>query len=397
MQRALLELAHESADAESFERGVLGLARADVGCELAMWLPRTPEPIRSSLGFDPGSLTRMEAHGSDYAAEVMPLKELALAGDGVVIDTEVWGAQIETRYFRELAAPLGGRSTLLAYLRWRGAVVGGLMLGSTGRELSRSARDRVAEWLPTLSVARAALGLPLPSLVPLPHRTNRGRELARVRAPSGAIVVRDRAGFREMVHETRDGEFVWTREALDRAGESGWPYVDLLQQAALLTPACRRALHLGCGGGVALRQLRRHAPAASIDVVEVEPAVVELARTYFGLNELSGLQVHVADAARFVANAPADRWDVVMVDAFMGPRLGARFRADRFWASLRRILSPGGALAMNTIGTLDPGGDVARLARRAERHFTDVRLHPVMTGADAGQPSALRNVVIVAR
>jgi hypothetical protein len=78
--------------------------------------------------------------------------------------------------------------------------------------------------------------------------------LARVDSASGTLFVRDHQGFREMVARDGNSELVWTRVALKDSTVSGWPYVELFHLAPALARQCTRALFIGCGGGVGVRQ-----------------------------------------------------------------------------------------------------------------------------------------------
>src|SRR5262249_27510684 len=144
---------------------------------------------------------------------------------------------------------------------------------------------------------------------PLPEPSSRGwrqrlglagQEVrASVRSREGRLSVRDRAGFREMVASAGDGELVWTRAALADGSRSGWPYVDLFHVAAGLARQRANALFIGCGGGVALRQFAQVYRGLAIDLVERDARVVELARTWFDLERVPDLSVHVADGVAF--------------------------------------------------------------------------------------------------
>jgi len=152
-------------------------------------------------------------------------------------------------------------------------------------------------------------------------------------------------------------------------------------------------LFVGGGGAIALRQFASFYPGLAIDLVEREARVVELARAWFGLGEIPGLEVHVADGGCFVHESSAGRWDVAVIDAFdaldASDASHGLLRAP-FFAALQRALRPGGALAVNVIGTLDGHGPVRDVSACLERLFRRVRVVPVMRADEAYAPSALR-------
>jgi spermidine synthase len=145
---------------------------------------------------------------------------------------------------------------------------------------------------------------------------------------------------------------------------------------------------------VALRQFARVYPGIELELVERDGAVVELARRWYDLDAIPRLTVHVAEGGAFLERAPANQWDMVVVDAFDSSA------STRHWAALtaalRRASSPGGAVAVNVIGTLDGNGPVQELAQALGSGFEALRIVPVMHAEETYAPSALRNVVLVA-
>ena len=143
-----------------------------------------------------------------------------------------------------------------------------------------------------------------------------------------------------------------------------------------------------------MRQFAEAYPGIAIDVVDLDPRVLELARDWFGLGAVPALTAYVGDAADFVHHAHISRWDVVVVDAFTDLNLPRALLEPGFFRDLSRILRPGGAVAFNTIGALGTGvvRDVERLARSA---FDDVRLVPVLDEGEDYDPGARRNVVVL--
>ena len=70
--------------------------------------------------------------------------------------------------------------------------------------------------------------------------------------------------------------------------------------ALYLAAPPQRVLVIGLGGGVMPMALRAIAPAMHIDTVELDPAVLKVARSHFGYREDARLHSHVADARVFV-------------------------------------------------------------------------------------------------
>lgn len=406
MLSEIIESSQGSASAVAFEAAVLELLQREIGFDVAYFTVKGRESRPTVMAIESPLVERAVALGEVYLQELAPVKRVALSARGVAVDTQVLGlARLrETRYYRELSASAGVQHSLMAYVPWRGQVAAALMLGRSGAFAEREMR-RVESSLTAIGVGRAAFGLPWVS-EPLrgavrPSVLSRfgvcaSRPLASVPTPSGKLVVRDRGGYREMVAVQSGSELVWTRAALQDPGESGWPYLDLFHVAAALAARRERALFIGCGGGVALRQFASSYPGIDLDVVEREPAVVELARSWYDLDAIPGLTVHVADGIDFVTRAPASTWDVAVIDAYDTSELATGFARRGFFAKLRRILRPGGAMGINLIGALDGSGPLPSVVRSARAELHDVRVVPVMVADEAYSPHAPRNIVVVA-
>lgn len=401
-----IALANEVPDAATFDRAVLAAFERSVGFDAAFFAIRGEPP--TTVNVDAKKLEAAIAR-VDYADEIAPMKATALARRGVAVDTQVLGEQRvrALQYHRHFAAPIGGRHSLLALLTVRGVPTGSLMLGRCGSTFSGEHLALVEGLLPRLAIARASFRLPWwGGPLPTPRssattrlagwlRGERAREHLADKSPE--IVVRDRAGYREMVASDGRGELVWSRAALDEPERSGWFYIDLLHLAAVRAPSQRRILFIGSGGGVSVRQFARVYSGARLDVVDPDERVIVLARRWFGLDSVPNLTVTVDDGAGFLRRAPNETWDAIIVDAYDGSELAAPLASRTFFADVRRALRPGGGLAFNVIGSLGGSSEVQPIERAARAERLDVRLVPVLDPGEAYSPTSVRNIVLLGR
>src|SRR3990170_8061841 len=72
-------------------------------------------------------------------------------------------------------------------------------------------------------------------------------------------------------------------------------YPQMMLASLYVKPDPRSVLIIGLGGGTIPRALHAVVPQARIDVVEIDPAVVKVARSYFDLGDSSQLNVIEAD------------------------------------------------------------------------------------------------------
>ena len=110
----------------------------------------------------------------------------------------------------------------------------------------------------------------------------------------------------------------------------------------------------GLAGGMLPRFLRHNLPKASIDCVEIDPAVAEVAKDMLGLKPDGALRVHVCDGVDFMAAADDAMYDLNIIDvnaAEEDKTLEAppeAFVTAEFLNNFARVTKPGG-LAVVTV------------------------------------------------
>jgi len=132
-------------------------------------------------------------------------------------------------------------------------------------------------------------------------------------------------------------------------------------------------LILGLAGGVISRQYHTFFPDRLdiIDGVEVDPLVVHFARRHFELDaeHHPHLAVHLLDGRLFLKTC-GEKYDIVIVDAYTHQiYLPPHMSTVSFFEETRRVLRPGGILALNA-SSYNPGiGLVPRLVNTLARAF----------------------------
>jgi spermidine synthase len=127
-------------------------------------------------------------------------------------------------------------------------------------------------------------------------------------------------------------------------------YVRAMPVGLAYAPAASRMLIIGLGGGSLPSLLRRRLPGLRLDVVELDPVVVEVARSHFGVREDAGLRIHVGDGRAFVERAVGhsdERWDVIALDAYDARSVPRRLSTLEFFRAVRGALTPGGVAMAN--------------------------------------------------
>jgi len=121
----------------------------------------------------------------------------------------------------------------------------------------------------------------------------------------------------------------------------------LLLRAA---PWPRRALLIGLGAGSLTKFIHRNLPQTKMTVVEIEPAVVHVAREFFKLPEEDPrFRLVIADGAEFVQDSRG-HYDCILVDGFDRHARAGALDTLPFYAACRARLTAKGLLAVNLFG-----------------------------------------------
>ncbi|MFE7645115.1 polyamine aminopropyltransferase [Streptomyces phaeoluteigriseus] len=144
----------------------------------------------------------------------------------------------------------------------------------------------------------------------------------------------------------------------------GGGHDQLRYRQALVRPAMNgphaRVLVLGGGDGLAAREVLARPGAHRVDIVDLDPALIRLARTDPGLARLNGhaiddprVRVAVGDSFRSLRETPPGTYDVVIADLpDPGITASTKLYSQEFYGLARRALRPGGRLAVHA-GPLD--------------------------------------------
>ena len=124
------------------------------------------------------------------------------------------------------------------------------------------------------------------------------------------------------------------------------PYAKAIQVGLALPEHPKRVLIVGLGGGTIPRFLRHHFPELAIDVVELDPAVVEVAQSHFGFKTDEKMHVFVADGRKFIEQSEPV-YDVIYLDAYGADSVPYALTTRQFLEAVRKALTPDGVVAGN--------------------------------------------------
>lgn len=165
------------------------------------------------------------------------------------------------------------------------------------------------------------------------------------------------------------------------SGLSVYEYSYLMQFLPYaLNPGGRRCLVIGLGAGVVPRWYEEQGIVA--DVVDIDPRVVDLARSHFRYQGRG--RVHVEDA-RYFLGLNRERYDYVVLDVFNGDTTPGHLLSLEALRLVESAMAPGAVLAVNLVGEIGPeGGMTASVVKTLRQVFDQVRLHPTHPRGQAG-------------
>jgi spermidine synthase len=130
-------------------------------------------------------------------------------------------------------------------------------------------------------------------------------------------------------------------------------YAKMMLGALYLEPQPRNILIIGLGGGTLPAALERLLPQADIDVVEIDPAVVRVARQYFGFRTDEHVHVITEDGRVYVRSAlrGSKRYQLIMLDAYDSQYIPEHLLTREFLTEVRSLLTDDGIVAANTFSS----------------------------------------------
>lgn len=173
-------------------------------------------------------------------------------------------------------------------------------------------------------------------------------------------------------------------------------YTEYASLPLVLKPSAESVAFIGLGGGSLPRKYHKDYPSLRIDVAEIDPEVVTVAKRFFGFREDGRMQVAAEDGRVFLTRKRDARYDYVFVDAYYSDAIPFHMTTVEFLSLVKRRLSPDGVVAWNIIGALE--GPRSKLFRSVyktfQASFPQVYVFPV-GGASAFEGGSLGNLIVV--
>jgi spermidine synthase len=130
----------------------------------------------------------------------------------------------------------------------------------------------------------------------------------------------------------------------------GLPYAKSAMIGLAFTEQIDRILVLGVGAGNIPMFLHKHYSGAQIDVIDIDPQIITLAKQYFNFLEDDLLHAYALDGRAFIENVQKP-YDLIFLDAFTGEGIPKHLTTKEFLLSLKKALKPSGAIVANMWST----------------------------------------------
>lgn len=199
---------------------------------------------------------------------------------------------------------------------WRTLVAFALTVSASSctREQAPLANPALGEGSSPHAAARPSHSSPVPGVLPVPP------EGVRIHSTYSDIVVREAGSVRSLYFLDEQGkEHLESQMDVARPAWLMVPYTRSMFASYLFVPEPKRVLVIGVGAGSMLRFLQRFDPTVHVEGVDIDRAVLDVARDYFGTTPSDTIELIAADGFDYL-NETEHRYDVIYLDAFLKPK-----------------------------------------------------------------------------
>lgn len=161
---------------------------------------------------------------------------------------------------------------------------------------------------------------------------------------NNVVVTEDAVGLRTLWFEKNGA-----RQSVVKPGDPDHvelPYARAMPVGLALVDRPQRVLVVGLGGATIPNLLHKHFPQMTIDVVDIDPVVIEVAEDFFGFREDATMHAFADDGRAFIERCRG-RYDIIFLDAFSAENIPYRLATREFLQACRRALAPRGVVVGN--------------------------------------------------
>lgn len=97
-----------------------------------------------------------------------------------------------------------------------------------------------------------------------------------------------------------------------------------------------------------IKEVHKCFPQSLITAVDLDPVMVDVAKKYFGLGKIANLKINIADAVNFIQRDSEEKYDLIVVDLFIGKLNPPKIHGMEFLKNLKRIKKSEGLVLYNS-------------------------------------------------
>jgi predicted membrane-bound spermidine synthase len=136
----------------------------------------------------------------------------------------------------------------------------------------------------------------------------------------------------------------------DNPSELAFSYTRKMAEIVEAAPHKQNILILGGGAFTLPQYLAQKHPAAQIDVVEIDPKLIEISKQYFYYKSPANVKIFAEDARAFL-NTSQMNYDIILVDVYSDTNVPFSLSTVEYTALLKESLTTSGVVAVNVIGS----------------------------------------------
>ena len=168
-------------------------------------------------------------------------------------------------------------------------------------------------------------------------------------------------------------------------------YTEYFHLGMMFNPTASDILFVGGGGFTGPKNFLALYPDTKIDVIEIDPDVIDAAKKYFELKEDARLQIFNDDARKHLSTFEK-KYDVIILDAYSSTYVPYHLMTHEFFQTLEKRLEPDGVIVSNFIGSFEGFNSqiIKAVYHTMKQTFPVAYVFPTET-----YPTNIQNIMIV--
>ncbi len=173
-----------------------------------------------------------------------------------------------------------------------------------------------------------------------------------------------------------------------------FPYEQMFRAVATqFNPGAKKTLIIGGAGYSFPKDFLKNNPAATMDVVEIDPQMTATAKKYFNLTDNPRLNIYQQDGRVFL-NQNSNKYDDIFVDAFKTYSIPYQLTTLEAVQEESQALNSGGLVAVNLLSSIT--GDSGKFLRAEYATYKKVFPQVYVFRVNVPFPDMVQNLVLVA-